>query len=310
MVDCLTRKELHKLAASVMGGDIVWAELDRLERAGVALTDKDDYNWQYDVYPSARLTAIVRLILEIPWPNDKGNGWGVRGKRAQITSLIKENADFLQVLKEDFLPFRAQDEVEVKGLAAIEIIYGLGRKFGLHRGFNSEYEEIAYQTGNGVKGVKMTPKFIALLEKEKPTWLEIACDDDEFGLAKPAREWMTSDPTKPEEMIANIIYKRLEGFIEGFRNTLRAEKLQVEEAQRAKEARRVRAEEKRRVNNAWDGLLTDRSEVSQGETKRNSSNRVGKVRPAAPSLSNLHSQVSRMEEDILVAPDKSPELLG
>lgn len=287
------RQEVHKLFSSVMGGESVWRELMRLEKKDTRPSlDGDSY----------LVDRVAELVLGL-WQEDwEHECWDTKNRQKEITKLIKNHPDFLYVCKEDFYSNCAFNEkVEMETDEIENMICGIAEYLGMVDWENACIREDEF-SGD------LAPELIDLLNTKKPTWLELATQTKE-SLREDIRYEYTGDPLKPEEMIAKLIYHRLEGPIWEFRGMI-GDEIKIKKSQEKQQTLKA---EKEKIDNAWDGLLPVGVEtISVEQPKQISPSKPPRIkaahpRPVAPSLSDLRERIKPAEEAALIT-ENSPEL--
>jgi hypothetical protein len=270
----LSRRQLRKLAAESLMGKELLAAIERLEKKGVSF--RADWSEKEGVYPDQ---VRYQLLGENAVDED---GLGVASMREEALARARQDPDFLKVRIGDFYieprtgadgedqVYVSRHERELLWTVAHRLGHGSDRR-GYH-GFTGAYwpqvdpYAECYQDDWG----HVPDSFIASLEKERPSWLEILRDPDPE--VRQAASKGLANPAQPEEVVLALIIRRLRPLLHEYQRTLKHERELA--AQRAAELAKQASEQQ--VDAAWSGFFA-------GE-------------PAAPPVSDLDSLDAVAEE--------------
>lgn len=271
----LSRYDLQQLAKSFLGGEIIYEELNRAESKGANLGNTFNYPYGGRI---PNIQKVLKLILGIEEPFGDEKDWQVKDRRREIIELARRDSSFIQIKAGDFtLAVGGKVLAEDKRLI---------REIAVHFGVpNADAWNLCKfpdnSSGYSDKPGELDPGFAILLEKEKPTWLEMAIDD---RLEQNTRE-ITGDPTGPENIVISLVSRRAQRLIREMPLTIAQEK--AEQVLQAAEDKRKTAHE------AWADFVIVDKKLSSLDLSQKSRKRPSAV---APSLSNINTPAKSSPE--------------
>lgn len=282
--DCLSRAELRKLAREISFGDVLLSECERLEKMGIFDSFDNEINGYLDktasfdkrkaCFVNARAEAfgiikiVAAILLEEKLSDDAEiydtEGWKIQPARKEALDIAKRDSNFLMINILDLCPLPNNHVME--DTTSLNIFDAIGAHIGLNRG----------SFGFSRSGM-LTPEFVATLEEQKPTWLDVAMSKD-ATIRKTIREKVTGNPAEPKRMVFRILELRLRRMFQEISLTITRDEIEHQiEAKLAAEK-----QEQKMVDDAWAGFL------GKSKPKPKTSLPKSPPRAAAPSLSNAN----------------------